>query len=687
MRNLKLRYILELVSNIDRQAKSDAQVLAAAQQKIQAALQNTSGKFGLLERAMLRINGLSGAGIARQSQYLAKLANNALLARQRLERVGKGIAAVGRAGVNVAAAAGAAYYTTGRLIEKPMDYSNTLADMANTAFSSRDVAGRIAGKGELDGVIREALRKGGGSIEQATGSLNELLASGVLGDDELRALGAARTLLPSILQAAVAGGADSKEITQIALQALRSGHTAEQVKSLLNDALVGGQKGGFELRDQARWLPQAMAAAQKSGLVGQEGYRRVIASMQAGVTTAGSRDEAGNNVVNLLAKINSADTEKDFKKLGINLTGRLAADRQKGINALDSFIGLVDEIAARDKQFVALQQKLKNTTDKAQKDEITESMVNLLQGRAIGQVIQDRQALMALVAEMNQREYVQDVMAAMRANPGEMDTSFAVKEQEAAYKKQQKDNAVMLSSVDAFNKVAPSLNTLYDTASSLAQRFPMLSAAAVGAAGALTVLAASAAAAGAANMMTGGGTLGGLAGKLGTGGIFGKSMLGSAAGVAAAKVLAAGAVGVGIGTIINKTMVEGTPAGDKIGQMGARVMAALGSKDAQEALRINGHAPQANRSAQAWARMQNPAAARPIDPLRTVALTAPKQAPQQLASGKNTEIKLGQGKLDINVLITDQGTRVSTNVAQQLPMVQVAAGGTNPGGYGRRGGV
>ena len=42
---------------------------------------------------------------------------------------------------------------------------------------------------------------------------------------------------------------------------------------------------------------------------------------------------------------------------------------------------------------------------------------------------------------------------------------------------------------------------------------------------------------------------------------------------------------------------------------------------------------------------------------------------------------------DINVLITDQGTRVSTNVAQQLPMVQVAAGGTNPGGYGRRGGV
>lgn len=686
MRSLKLRYILDLVSNIDRQAKNDAQVLVAAQQKIQAALQNTSGKFGLLERAMLRINGLSGAGIARQSQYLAKLANNALLAQQRLERVGKGVAAVGRVGATIGAAGAAAYYTTGRLVEKPMDYSNRLADMANTAFSGRDVAGRIAGKAELDALIRGAISTGGGTVEQAANSLNDLLASGALGDDEQKALAGARTMLPQILKAATAAGADAAEITQIAIRSIQAGNAPERVRAMLNDALVAGQKGGFELRDQAKWLPQALAAGQKSGLIGEAGFRRIVASMQAGVTTAGTRDEAGNNVVNLLAKINSADTAKDFKKLGIDLTGRLASDREKGVNALDSFVGMVDEIAARDKKFVELQQKLKGTTDKAQRDELTESMVNLLQGRAIGQVIQDRQALMALVAEMNQREYVQSILAAMDANPAEMEKSFGVKSQESAYKKQQKDAGGFFSSVDAFNKAAPALNALYDTASTLTQKFPTLSAAAVGAAGALTVLATSAAAAGAANMMTGGGALGGLAGKLGTGEMMGKAALGGPVAAAAAKLVAAGAVGWGIGTIINKTMLEGTAAGDKVGQMSARVMAAFGSKGAQEALRINGHAPQANRSAQAWARMQNPAAP-PVDPLRTVALTAPKQAPQALASGKNTEIKIGQGRLDVNVRVTNETTQVTTNVGQQMPMVQLAAGSTNPGGYGRRGGV
>ena len=76
-----------------------------------------------------------------------------------------------------------------------------------------------------------------------------------------------------------------------------------------------------------------------------------------------------------------------------------------------------------------------------------------------------------------------------------------------------------------------------------------------------------------------------------------------------------------------------------------------------------------------------------VDPLRTVALTAPRQAPQTLASGKQTEIKLGQGKLDVHVTVSEQGSRVNTRVTQQLPMVQVAAGNTNPGGYGTRGGI
>ena len=34
--------------------------------------------------------------------------------------------------------------------------------------------------------------------------------------------------------------------------------------------------------------------------------------------TAGTKDQAGNNLVNLLRKLNSQDTAQDFKKLGID---------------------------------------------------------------------------------------------------------------------------------------------------------------------------------------------------------------------------------------------------------------------------------------------------------------------------------------------------------------------------------
>ncbi|MCP5613365.1 phage tail tape measure protein, partial [Klebsiella pneumoniae] len=70
---------------------------------------------------------------------------------------------------------------------------------------------------------------------------------------------------------------------------------------------------------------------------------------QASAITAGSTDEAGNNVVNLLAKINSQDAATSAAKIvyngkGIDLPGSLVAARGKGINALDAFSGIVDKI-------------------------------------------------------------------------------------------------------------------------------------------------------------------------------------------------------------------------------------------------------------------------------------------------------------------------------------------------------
>jgi hypothetical protein len=69
---------------------------------------------------------------------------------------------------------------------------------------------------------------------------------------------------------------------------------------------------------------------------------------------------------------------------------------------------------------------------------------------------------------------------------------------------------------------------------------------------------------------------------------------GAAAGVGAAgiaaggvAVVAAGAAGYGIGTLVNKYLIEGTSIGDKIGEGIARTLASFGNKDAGEAIRLN----------------------------------------------------------------------------------------------------
>lgn len=71
------------------------------------------------------------------------------------------------------------------------------------------------------------------------------------------------------------------------------------------------------------------------------------------------------------------------------------------------------------------------------------------------------------------------------------------------------------------------------------------------------------------------------------------AMTGSASGAATGLgmigggVLAAGAAGYGAGTLINKGFIEGTALGDKIGESVAKVLAAFGNKEAQQAVNIN----------------------------------------------------------------------------------------------------
>ena len=194
-------------------------------------------------------------------------------------------------------------------LRKAADYDTELRRLANTAYGRSSLEDRRAGMANINAGIVGAVRAGGGSRDQAMSALNELVGSGTYKD-----VNEALAVLPVLMRSATASGAAPSDLATIAIRARQSMGISDAagLQDLLDRAMGAGQSGGFELRDMSKWLPQQMAAARSIGLQGMSGMTTLLAANQASVITAGSRDEAGNNLVNLLGKIASSDTARDF---------------------------------------------------------------------------------------------------------------------------------------------------------------------------------------------------------------------------------------------------------------------------------------------------------------------------------------------------------------------------------------
>lgn len=685
MRELKLKYIIELLSNVGPQAKRDAEGLVEAQRTIQKALDDSTTKLSAFERLLLRSGGVLGNRTEVQAAYLAQLARRFEVLRSEADKTFAAIDKFGR----LSAVLGGVAYAVDRVAQKPMDYSLRLAHMANTAFSDRDAKGRIEGKRTLDAAINAAIKVGGGTRDDAALALNDIISSGAVDRDT------AIKMLPMIMRTSTASGAAASDIAGIGIRAMQNmGISLEDLPKALNMAMVAGQEGGFELRDMGKWLPQTMAASKQSGLNGIEGFRSILAAMQTSVITAGSKDEAGNNLVNLLGKINSKDTANDFKKeYKIDLPGELAKARSQGVDSIDAFAQLVNTVAMKDDGFVKLRKELESTTDKGERQKTMESMVDILKGKAIGTVVQDRQALMALVALMNNGAYYRNVKEKTLQDSGAIDTAFSVISEETAFKRQAAGTVLDESVQRSFNALAPMLDLVYDGATKLGREFPALTAAVVtmtaaavgfaGVVGALSMLGVGGAGARGLTGTLFGAGLGRMGLGLGSAGAWGLRMLGAAAPWS----LGIGASLYGLGWL-STSVVEP----HLLNRGGVRL-----SSDAQRRIQsgdLAASGPPRLRFGDGAQTLANPTAldtsfTRPppasgfrkppeADWLR---ITAPGQAAQALSQGSATELRLGEGKLAVDVRVTDERATADARVVKPLPLVKINPGATNPGGY------
>lgn len=471
-----------------------------------------------------------------------------------------------RIGATALAGGMAAAYTLHDPARQAMGYDRRLAGMANTAYAERDASGRIAGMKTLESAIVHARRVGGGTREQAAEALDTMIASGTVSAEE------AGAMLPGIMKAATGSGADANALATIAIRAKQSFKIrADDIPAVLSAAMAAGQAGGFELKDMAKWLPQQMAMAGNLGLSGKEGLAKLAAWNQASVVTAGSKDEAGNNLRDLLNELNTPHfrkfiaeqyvgdgrpVKKGEKAQRLKDIDAIYLDYQsRGVDKVSATVDIMDKVFAKDKTYQALQGKLRglDPADKEGRRAVLESMAAQVQGTNVGKVFHNQQSLMAFLGLMNNQEYVKDVLGKVRAEytaPSDrsaLSTAFAVSSATAGFKVEQAKEDALAAQKSAMDGLTPAIGKAASAFGDLAQRFPVMTGITTLAA---TALAALAGAAGLAALSMGGkipgtGALGRYAGRV----------AGSAVGQ---RVLTAGKVGglAGLGALVGDVALE-----------------------------------------------------------------------------------------------------------------------------------
>lgn len=439
-----------------------------------------------------------------QTRAFRAMTNQVAQLRTELNGAGQSMSRMERArmwGGNFTAFAGgiaAAGAIVAPSVRNQMTYEQRLASMANTAFADQNTAGRRAGMRSMDQLIRRSVAVGGGNKETAANTLDALLASGAV------EYNSAERLLPMLQKYSTATGADSKDLAMIAIRLKQTfGLKDSDIPKALNMAISAGQAGSFELADMAKYLPEQLANASSIGMKGLDDFATLLGLNQASAITAGTSDKAGNNVINLLGKISSQDASNAAARIkingkGIDLPGSLAAAQGKGMNALDAFSAIVDKIVAQNPGYQKLEKQLKNTPDDPSRLRIMDSQLQILQGSAVGQIIADREALMALIAYRGNRKYaygVRDDANAQRTLP-ELQTAgernFDLIQGTNLYKVNQLNNTRDFAQMDSIQPLSDVLGKLSGELNDYAGAYPGLTKALAGAETAIKAMTAAA---------------------------------------------------------------------------------------------------------------------------------------------------------------------------------------------------
>lgn len=240
-----------------------------------------------------------------------------------------------------------------------------------------------------------------------------------------RDTGMARNEVADVVNALVGAGMDLKQALEYAPvaakfvigQGAEATDTATMINALGQNALIKdpqsmqkaleaiafqGQAGSFEASDMAKWFPQLLSGMGRLGITGNDAVTQLGAMLQVQMKTAGSSDEAANNLKNWIDKIGSTDVVKAYKDAGIDYQSSLNSGLKRGLSTVESSFALAQRYieATNPAQAKAMSKAMEDISNEADPAKAQAMATSLEQALRTGDLFADSQVKAALAAYM-----------------------------------------------------------------------------------------------------------------------------------------------------------------------------------------------------------------------------------------------------------------------------------------------
>lgn len=499
--------------------------------------------------------------------------------------------------VGSAAVAGAVAgkYALQAPVMSALSFDERVGLLSNTAYAELGPTGRKAGDAEIKAAIANAV-KTGITKDAAMSALEKLVA-----DNQVGGTAGALKMLPYIGKVATGSGSGAEQVATMMGSFIGSGYAKDEAgaKRLMGISSAGAVAGAFEKSDMAKHLPALLPAAKAAGLTGEDGFKKLIVLLQQARTTAGSSDQAANNVANLLPKLQAADTAKDFEKAGRgDLSKHLMMQRAQGVDPLTAWQNVIDSEIEKNPNLKPAMEKLRAAKNTEDQDAAIESIKGMAEGQSIGRYFQDMQARGALFGLRN-KKVADEVNAAFGMADTVVDGDYAHMRNRPGVEMRVAGELTDLGQSKAIDVLAPAISKAADAFGNLASKYPALTGGTILATTGLTAVAGAAGlaaltlggkggaiASAAGKYLPKGGTVG-RAGLVGVGAVAGGAGLDAAFGEESAiarygsSALNGAAAGAFVGSVIP---VLGTTVGAAVGGALGLVVEALRAKPAEPAV-------------------------------------------------------------------------------------------------------